>query len=56
MIKILNIFVKGYTSNWFEVLVIKKVKNTVSQTYVISDPNGEEIVGLFYEKESQKKE
>ena len=30
--------------------MIKKVKNTVSWTYVISDLNGEEIAGTFYEK------
>ena len=34
--------------------MIKKVKNTVSWTYVISDLNGEEIVGTFYQKELQK--
>ena len=34
--------------------MIKKVKNTVPWTYVISDLNGEEIVGAFYEKELQK--
>ena len=33
-----------------EVPVIKKVKNTVSWTYVFSVLNGEEIVGTFYEK------
>ena len=32
-------------------IVITKVKNTVSQTYVISDLKGEDIVGTFYEKE-----
>ena len=31
-----------------------KVKNTVLRTYVLSDLNGEEIVGRFYEKELQK--
>ena len=37
-----NIFAKGYTPNWSEeVFVIKKVKNTVSWTYVINDLNGE---------------
>ena len=37
-----NIFVKGYISNWSEeILVIKKVKNTVPWTYVIHDLNGE---------------
>ena len=33
-----NIFAKGYTPNWSEeVFVIKKVKNTVSWTYIIND-------------------
>ena len=50
-----NIFAKGYTPNWSEeVFVIKKVKNTVPWTYVISDLNGEEIVATFYEKEFAK--
>ena len=30
------------------------MKNAVPWTYVISDLNGEEIFGTFYEKESQK--
>ena len=34
--------------------MIKKVKNTVSWAYVISDLNGEEIIGMFYENELQK--
>ena len=34
--------------------MIKKVKNTVPWKNVISDLNGEEIVGTFYEKELQK--
>ena len=33
--------------------VIKKVKNTVPWTYVISDLKDEEIIGTFYEKELQ---
>ena len=46
---------KGYTPNWSEeVFVIKKVRNTVPWTYIISDLNGEEITGTFYEKELQK--
>ena len=50
-----NIFAKGYTPNWSEeVLVIKKVKNTVPWTYVINDLNGEEIMGTFYQKELKK--
>ena len=41
-----NIFVKGYTLNWLEeVILIKDVKNTVLWAYVINDLNGEEIVG-----------
>ena len=34
--------------------MIKKVKNTVSWAYVISDLNGEEIIEMFYENELQK--
>ena len=50
-----NIFPKGSNPNWSEeVFVIKKVKNTVPWTYVISDLNGEDIVGTFCEKELQK--
>ena len=50
-----NIFAKGYTPNWFEeVFVVSKIKNTVPQTYVINDLNGEEIIGIFYKKELQK--
>ena len=50
-----NIFAKGYVPNWSEeAFVIKKVKNTVPWTYVISDLKCEEIVGMFYEKELQK--
>ena len=50
-----NIFAKGYMPNWSEeVFVIKKVKNTISWTYVINDLNGREIIGTFYEKELQK--
>ena len=45
---------KGYTPNWSEeVFVIKKVKNTVPQTYVINDLKDEEI-GTFYEKQLKK--
>ena len=41
--------------NWSEeVFVIEQVKNTVPWTYVISDLKGEEILGMFYEKELQK--
>ena len=34
--------------------IISKIKNTVSWTYNISDLNGEEITGIFYEKELRK--
>ena len=34
--------------------MISKIKNTVPRTYVINDLNGEETVGIFYEKELQK--
>ena len=37
-----------------EVFVVRKTKNTVPWTYVISDLNGEPITGTFYEKELQK--
>ena len=50
-----NIFAKGCVPNWSEeVFAIKKVKNTVPWTYVISDLKGKETVGTFYEKELQK--
>ena len=49
-----NIFARRYTPNWSEkVFLIKKVKNSVPQTYVINYLNGEEIVRMFYESELQ---
>ena len=33
--------------------MIKKLNNTVPSAYVISDLNGEEIIGTFYKKELQ---
>ena len=46
---------KGNTPNWSEeVFGINKIKNTVPWTFAISDLNGEEITGSFYEKELQK--
>ena len=47
-----KVFAKGYWSK--EVFVIRKIKYTVLWIYVISDLTGEEIVGMFYEKELQK--
>ena len=50
-----NIFAKGYTPNWpEEVFSIKKVKNAVPWKYGINDLKGEEIIGIFYERELQK--
>ena len=50
-----NIFAKGCAPNWSEeVFVVSEIKNTVPSTYVVSDLNGEEITGNFYEKELQK--
>ena len=55
ILKLKNIFEKGYISNWCEEgFVIKKVKNTVPWTYVISDLNGEEIAEKFYKKNYKK--
>ena len=49
------IFAKGYTPNWSEeFFVVRKIKNPVPWTYVINDLNGEEIIGMFYEKELEK--
>ena len=53
--KFKNVFAKRYTLNWSEKnFIVRKIKNMVPWTYVISDLNGEEIVGSFYEKELQK--
>ena len=50
-----NVFAKGYTPNWSEeMFIVKKIKSTVLWTYVISDLNGEEILGSFYGKELQE--
>ena len=44
-----NIFARCFIPNLCEEgFVIKKVKNTVSWTYVIKDIKGEEIVETFY--------
>ena len=49
-----KIFAKGYTQNWSDVFIIRKIKNTVPWTYVISALNDEKNAGSFYEKELQK--
>ena len=53
--KFKNIFAKGYTPNWSkELFIIDKINDTVPYTYNIKDLNDEEIIGSFYDKESQK--
>ena len=48
-------FDKGYTQRWTkEVITISKIKLIIPVTYKITDYNGEEIRGLFYEQELQK--
>ena len=46
-----NNFAKGCAPNWSEeIFVVKKKKNIVPRTYVISDLNGEGIIGVFIKK------
>ena len=45
-----NIFAKDYVPNCSKEVFLK---NDVLWTYIISDLNGEEIVGTFYQKELQ---
>ena len=48
-------FEKGYTTRWTEeVFTIVRVLHTSPVTYKITDLNGEEIDGTFYEPELQK--
>ena len=48
-------FEKGYFPNWTEeIFTISTIQNTSPITYKISDMNGEEITGTFYEQELQK--
>ena len=50
-----KIFDKGYTEKWTEeVFKISKIQLTIPMTYKITDYNGEEIQGSFYEQELQK--
>ena len=51
----IKIFLQKAVSTWSEKrFVIKKVKNTLSWTYFISEFNEEEIVGTFSKKVLQK--
>ena len=53
----LNIFFKGYTSNWNrELFKINAVLKTQPPTYKIEDINGEIIEGKYYEQELLKSE
>ena len=46
---------KGYTQRWIEeIFTISKIQLTIPVTYKITDYNGEEIQGSFYEQELQK--
>ena len=50
-----KMFDKGYTQRWTEeVFKIAKIQLTIPFTYKITDYNGEEIQGSFYEQELQK--
>ena len=50
-----NIFAERYTRNWSqEVFVVDKIKETVPWADIISDINGEQIFGTFYEEELQR--
>ena len=50
-----NIFAECYVPNWSEeVSAIKKVRNTVSWTYVISDLKGENFLEHFTKKNYKK--
>ena len=49
-----KIFDKGYTQRWTdEVFKILRIQLTISVSYKITDYNGEEIHGSFYEQELQ---
>ena len=50
-----NVFAKGYTPNWSEVVfVISKIKNTVPVLFQKNVLNCEEIIGTLYENESRR--
>jgi len=49
-----NIFEKGYTPRWTEeVFTVSQIQYTDPPTYKITDYNGEELQGSFYERELQ---
>ena len=50
-----NVFAKCYTPNWSEeIFVIKKVENTVLQTYVIMIIMGKKLLGRFTKMNCKK--
>ena len=50
-----GLFDKGFTPNWTEeVFTVSKIQRTNPVTCKITDLNGEEIQGTFYEQELQK--
>jgi len=50
-----GLFEKGFTPNWTEeVFTVSKIQRTNPVTYKITDYNGKEIQGTFYEQELQK--
>ena len=50
-----NVFDKGYTQRWTEeIFKISKIQLTIPVTFKITDYNGEENQGSFYEQELQK--
>ena len=51
-----HVFDKGYTQRCTEeVFKTSKIQLTIPMTYKITDYNGEEIQGSFYEQELQKR-
>ena len=50
-----GLFEKGYTPRWTEeVFTVSRVQYTDPPTYKITDGNGDEIQGTFYDQELQK--
>ncbi|XP_065639454.1 uncharacterized protein LOC136072232 [Hydra vulgaris] len=55
IIKKKELFEKGYTPRWTEeVFTVSQIQYTDPPPYKITDYNGEEIQGTFYEQELQK--
>jgi hypothetical protein len=50
-----GLFEKGFTPRWSEeVFIVSQIQYTDPTTYKITDNNGEEIEGTFYQQELQK--